>query len=224
LPFGFAHFAIIAAIPALAGLLAWVVRRGGAARATPIRLALAAVLTANELAWYGYRLHYEGFRFPDGLPLHLCDIALWLTVAACLRPIPWRYELAWYFGVCGSGAAVLTPDLWAPWPSYPTIQFFLAHGFVVVAVLTMTWGGMMRPRPGSPWRALAALNVYAAATGAFNAAFGSNYLYLCRKPGNFSPLDWFGPWPYYLVAGEAAAAVAFALLWLPFRQRFKSQL
>ena len=218
LPFGAAHIGIIAAIPALAALLALAIRRGGTVAGAAIRLGLGAALAVNELAWYAYRLRHEGFRFPDGLPLHLCDVALWLTVVACIRTVPRVYELAWYFGVCGSGAAVITPDLWAPWPSYPTIQFFVAHGLVVAAVLAMTWGGILRPGPGSAWRALLVLNAYAAAVGAFNAYFGTNYLYLCRKPAGFSPLDWFGPWPYYLMAGEALAAAAFLLLWLPFRR------
>jgi hypothetical integral membrane protein (TIGR02206 family) len=215
--FGAAHAGILAAIPIGAGLLGLAARRG-AAGARRIRLVLGILLVANELVWYAYRLRHEGIRFPEGLPLQLCDVALWLTAAACLRPAPWCYELAWYFGVCGSGMALLTPDLWAPLFSYPTMQFFLAHGLVMVAALTMTWGRMMRPRPGSARRALLALNGYAAVIGVFDALFRTNYFYLCRKPANFSPLDWFGPWPLYLIAGEAFAAIAFTLLWLPFRR------
>ena len=215
--FGPAHIGIIAAILIVAGLFGAAARRS-AATARRVRLVPGILLVVNELVWYVYQLRYGGIRFPEGLPLQLCDVALWLTVAACLRPTQWCYELAWYFGVCGSGMAVLTPDLWAPLFSYPTMQFFLAHGLVVAAVLAMTWGRMMRPRPASARRALLVLNGYAAVVGAFNAVFGANYFYLCRKPAGFSLLDWFGPWPFYLIAGEAFAVIAFTLLGLPFRR------
>ena len=120
--------------------------------ATPVRYSLAAFLTINELIWYGFRYSQEGFRFPEGLPLELCDLSLWLTILACVTLRPLIYEFAYFAGIGGSMMAVLQPDLWAPLCSYPTIYFFLAHGGVVVAVLYLTWARLRRPRPGSMWR------------------------------------------------------------------------
>jgi hypothetical integral membrane protein (TIGR02206 family) len=62
------------------------------------------------------------------------------------------------------------------------------------------------------WRAFAVLLVYAGMVGAFNALLGTNYMYLCRKPGGGSLLDLLGPWPLYLVGGAAAALAMFAML------------
>jgi hypothetical integral membrane protein (TIGR02206 family) len=114
---------------------------------------------------------------------------------------------------------VLTPDLWAPSWSYPTAYFFGAHGGLVMILLYLTWAGVARPRRGAWLRALAWANGYAALIGAFNALFKTNYMYLCRKPAGASLLDWLGPWPVYLLAGEALAAALFFLLSLPFRNR-----
>ncbi len=212
--FGAEHLAILAAIPCLALLLA----RFGRRRAREIRLTLGVFLLVNELAWYGFRLRTEGDRLPEILPLQLCDLALWLTVAALLTLKPWAYEAAYFFALAGSGMAVLTPDLWAPSWSYPTWYFFLAHGGVIVAVLFLTWGRVLRLRPGCVLRAMLIVNLFAIVVGAVNAVFHTNYMYLCRKPEGASLLDYLGPWPWYLAAGELVALALFWLLWLPFRK------
>ncbi len=151
------------------------------------------------------------------MPLQLCDVVVWLTVFAAWTARTALFELTWFWGVAGAGMAILTPDLWAPCWSYPTIYFFLSHGLVVVIPIFLWASGITRARPGSPWRALIWVNVYAAAVGAFNAVFKTNYMYLCNKPEGASILDWFGPWPWYILAGELLALALFWLLWLPFR-------
>ncbi len=214
--FGPIHLAIIAAVPAVgAALAAWAAARPGTTR--PIRLALAAAIAAHELAWYGYTMATGSFRPPHGLPLDLCDVVLWLTVYALATLRPWALDLAFYFGIAGSGMAILTPDVGAPFPSYPAVAFFVAHGGVVAAILFLVFSGKLRPRPGSWWRALVWVNAYAAGVFAFDAEFGTNYMYLCEKPAAPSLLDLLGPWPWYLLGAEVIAAVLLALLYVPFR-------
>ncbi len=214
--FGPAHLLILTSVPVLGLVLANWCRKGHTAE-RGIRYLIALFLSVNELVWYAYRLHYEGFRFPYGLPLNLCDLTLWLTVVAILSLNQWAFELAYFAGLGGSGMALITPDLWAPFPSYPTVYFFLAHGVVVAAILMVVWSNIAVPKPGCLRRALVLLNAYAVVIGVFNAIFGTNYMYLCSKPAGTSLLDYLGPWPLYIAGGEVAAFVIFWLLWLPFR-------
>jgi hypothetical integral membrane protein (TIGR02206 family) len=114
--------------------------------------------------------------------------------------------------------ALLTPDLGGDVPAYAAVQFFVAHGAVVASVLFLLLTGALRPRPGSWWRVFLAGNVYAAAILLFDLRYGTNYLYLREKPAAGSLLDLFGPWPWYVLAGDAVALVVLWLLHLPFRR------
>lgn len=211
------HFLLVAAVIATAAALIALLRRRPALGRTT-RFVLASVLAVNELVWYGYRVHEAGFRFPGLLPLQLCDITLWMTVAAAFTLAPRVYEIAYFCGLGGSGMALLTPDLWARFPSYPAVYFFLSHGIVVITLVALAGGRLVRPRPGSLWLALAFLNIYAALVAVFDAIFKTNYMYLCEKPVSASLLDYFGPWPVYVFVGDLFALALFWLLWLPIRR------
>jgi len=216
--FGPVHMAILIAVVGLAMLLCGLARKSTRSGQW-VRYGLGTFLALNELIWYGYRIHGEGFRFPEGLPLQLCDVTLWLTVIALFTLQPLAFETAYFAGLSGSGMALLTPDLWAPLRSYPTVYFFVAHGLVVASILMLVLSRQANPRPGSVWRIFGVLNAYAALVGAFNTIFKTNYMYLCRKPASASLLDVLGAWPFYLMACEGLALFLFWLLWIPVRER-----
>jgi hypothetical integral membrane protein (TIGR02206 family) len=212
--FGLVHLTWLGAIVA-AGIGLATLCRAHPHLARPIRLSLGILLGLNELIWWVFRYSHEGFRFPYNLPLQLCDVTVWATVIACLTLAPKAVEFDYFAGIAGAGMALLTPDLWTPWPSYPAVYFFLAHGGIVLGIAVLVFGKVVRLRAGAPWRAFGMLVAYAAAVGIFNAVFKTNYMYLCTKPGNASLLDSFGPWPGYLGVTAVVALVLFWLLWLP---------
>lgn len=216
--FGPTHIAILSAAPAAAAILALLARRFRQ-QEKAIRLALGAFLILNAFFWYGYQAWRHWLSFPGSLPLELCDATLCLTIIALFTLSAAIFDLAYYGALAGTSMALLTPDLWEPFPSFATVEFFLTHGTVVVAVLYLVWAGSARPRPGSVWRAMLAVNAFAAAVGVFNVIFKTDYMYLCWKPANPSLLDFMGRWPWYIASGEGIALVLFTLLYLPFRPR-----
>jgi hypothetical integral membrane protein (TIGR02206 family) len=212
-----AHLGIVASVPLIGwSLAAWGRRRPRAARG--IRFTLAAAIGVNELVWYGYAAAHGWFAPPAGFPLDLCDVVLWLTVYALVTPRAWALDAIYYLGLAGSGMAVLTPDLSAPFPSYPGVKFFLAHGGVVAAILFLVWTGALRPRRHSWWRVFLGVNAYAAVVGVVDAWFGTNYMYLRDKPESSTLLDLLGPWPWYLLGAEGVALFLLWLLYLPMRR------
>jgi hypothetical integral membrane protein (TIGR02206 family) len=214
--FGAVHLSLLALIATGCVIAALLVRRGHLPP-TSTRVALGAGLATNEIIWWVFRYSQEGIRFPENLPLHLCDLTLWATVIACLTL--WRpaVEVGWFGGLAGAGMALLTPDLWSPWPSYPAVYFFLAHGGILIGMSAVVVGRMRPLEPGAVWRAFGVVLAYALAMGIFNAVFDTNYMYLCRKPEAQSLLDALGPWPAYLASSGVVALLLFWLLWLPVR-------
>ncbi len=203
---------MIAAIAAALSLLC--LRKSISTRA--IRLTLGWGLIVNELIWWAFRYSHEGVHLRN-LPLQLCDLTLWLSAIACLTLFQPVVEFAYFAGLAGAGMALITPDLWSPWPTYPAIYFFIAHGGIVTAVAVLVFGKIAPLRPGAVWRAFGLLVAYAVCIGIVNAVSGANFMYLCRKPANASPMDVFGPWPLYLLPAAAGGLMLFWLLWLPAR-------
>ncbi len=211
------HILLLLVIAAAAILLCLLCRRNPA-RARIVRLFLGYGIAVNEVVWWTFRYWHEGIRLSN-LPLQLCDVTLWAVVVACIFPVGLLVEFAYFAGMAGAGMALLTPDLWSPWPSYPAVYFFVAHGGIVIGAAVLVFGGICPPRRGAIWRAFGLLIGYATLVGACNALLGTNYMYLCRKPGSGSVLDLLGPWPVYLFGGAAAALALFALLSIPLRAR-----
>jgi hypothetical integral membrane protein (TIGR02206 family) len=209
------HILLLGVVIAAAMTLSSLCRRNRLA-SRALRFVLGYGIGTNELTWWVFRYAHEGIHLTN-LPLQLCDVTVWATVVACIICVPLAVEFSYFTGLAGSGMALLTPDLWSPWPSYPAVYFFLAHGGIVVACAVLVFGRITTVRPGAIQRTFGLLAGYAVVVGIFNAFAGANYMYLCRKPANPSLLDFLGPWPVYLLGGAAVALALFWLLWLPVR-------
>lgn len=219
--FSLQHIVILAVIPAVGGALAFISQQQPST-AKWIHRSLGVVLLVSTLVWYGVVVANNWFSFPEFIPLHLCDITLWLTIIVAFTRNQFCFELTYYWGVAGTTMALVTPDVGNLALTYPTIQFFLSHGIVVISALFLVWSGRMKPGRYSLWKAFAALNIYALGIGLFNLIFHTNYMYVCGKPSNASLLDYLGTWPIYLVTSDVLALLIFWLLWIPYRRGLPS--
>ena len=219
--FGPVHLFALVLVPLLGAGLA-VAQRRFPRRCREFRYGLAGLLLACTSWYYGTFLMHGERLFPSHLPLELCDLSFWLMIFMLLWVRPAVFDVAYYWAVAGAGMALLTPNLVRP-TVVDEVQFFANHGLVVVAVLYLVWSGQARPRRGSVWRALIAVNIAAVFVGAFDYWFKTDYMFLCTKPPTVSLLDAFGPWPWYILACEGTAVVLFGLLYWPFWRRDESE-
>ena len=182
-----------------------------------LAVGLAVVLLLNRVTALGWGYHENRIHhWPDALPMHLCDWASFAVIIALVWRGQLAYELAYLWGLSGTFQAVLTPDLTETFPNPFFIGFFVDHCGIIVSVLFLTWGLAMRPKPGAVLRACAWSQVYLVCAGGINWLFHTNFGYLSAKPKNGSLLDYFGPWPWYILTLEAMTFVFFTAFYSPF--------
>lgn len=213
--FGPDHLAVMAVtLLGVAGVVGW----AGCRQNTDLRQdndqtwrrTAAALLAVNEGAAWLIALLQGKAR----VPLQLCDIALVLAVWALWSPRPVVATLVYYWALMGSLQAILTPDLAYGFPDYWFIKFFITHSGTLLAGLYLAKTGRVAREAYWPVRVWLITTAYAAIALTLNLVFGTNYGYLRAKPIQPSLLDYFGPWPVYLLVMECVAMVC---LWLCYR-------
>lgn len=196
--------------------LVWAVRRAGSRRLDrAARWGLAAACLASEVflviwwSWAGAPLKYL-------LPLHLCDVSILLAPLALLTGSRLCYELLYFWGFGGAMQGLLTPNVSEGFPSIRCVCGFVAHGLIVTSALYATVVMRQRPTARSLLKAWLIANAYALLLIPANLAMETNYMFLLYKPVTPSLLDVMGPWPWYLVVGDAVALLVMGLCYLPF--------
>ena len=214
--FGADHLVALGVIAAATIAAIALVRRRPGAAALVRRLLATALLMLMTVALILSR--EQGESWATLAPLQLCDAAIFIAAWALLTLNPLAAEVAYFWGGAGTLLAVITPDLSVGFPAPEFFSYFALHGAVIVAAYLLPFGLGRTPRPGAVWRVLLVTNLYAALVGAIDFACRTNFLYLRAKPAGPTPLDWFGPWPVYLLVAELVAWLLFTALALPFRR------
>ncbi len=215
--FGAAHLGALATVTVLAVSLVALVR-GRPALGRPVRLVLAVGIAALVVFEFSVGVREGWLGWGAVLPLELCDAALVLALITLVVPRRASAEVVYFWAVSGSVLAMLTPDLAWDFPRWEFVVFFGLHGLVFASALVLVFGLGLRPRPGASLRVWAITLAWAAFVGLVDVAFGTNYMYLRRKPPSATPLDWMGPWPVYVAVGAVVALALFLLVGLPFRR------
>lgn len=176
---------------------------------------LALCLSFAVLGWIGIRLALGDFDHATDLPLDICNI-----VALALPLLMWRpnyrvHEVLYFWVLAGTIQAVLTPHLYDGFPHFTFFKYWIVHGGLVVYAVYISAAFRFYPDWKSLWSAFGYLQIYALIVLILNLALGANYMYLLGKPPTASPLDYLGPWPWYLLVAEALALALFVLVLLP---------
>lgn len=181
------------------------------------RYAFAAFIALQQASLYIWYTAAGEWSLEVTLPIQLCDLSVFLSVAVLLTKRQFISELLYYWGIGGATQAILTPDIGNyTWPHFVFYQFFVSHGVILLTCIYMISVEKFKPSPKSVLKAFVITNLYGILMLLVNHLTGGNYLFLSRKPAGGSLLDLLGPWPWYLISLDAVAFFLFLLLYLPF--------
>ncbi len=173
-------------------------------------------LAADAVTYTVAEIRQGTWSASTSLPLALCNVAVLVAAVACWWHVPVLVELTWFWGLAGTLQGLATPDLDVGFPHLVFFEYVAGHAGIVVAALVLVIGMHQWPRPGSVWRVLLISVAWTAVVGAADALTGGNYMFLRRRPGEWTLLSVLGPWPWYLLSATLVALVLFSLLYAPF--------
>ena len=216
--FGREHLLWLLICLALVAALCLSYRRCKARSRTRFRRAMGLAVLGCELA-KDINLLAQGVFSVYYLPLHLCGLAVFLTLWHSLRPGETLGNLL--YGTCMPGAlfAALFPD-WTAYPafSYHSIVGFTVHALLIAYPLSLVLAGDLRPDARRLPRCLLWLLGMAVPVYFFDRAVGANYMFLLLPAGG-SPLAWFASFlgtPGYLLGYVPMIVLVWLALYLPF--------
>jgi len=168
-----------------------------------------------------YNFYLGLWSLQDSLPLHLCGIMWFVAIYMLITKKQWAFEILLFIGMPGGIHSLLTPELTHGDSLIHKIDFFLAHGGLILAPFYAIFVLKMWPRKSSWLFSFFKLQILVITVGILNYFLESNYMYLSKPPIADNPLipdksSFFGAWPYYIVIFEIAVFAHAFIINLPF--------
>lgn len=172
-------------------------------------------LSLTVLIWTAIHIVYGRFDAAINLPLSICNLFAVAAPFLFWKPNHRRFEVIYFFVLAGTLQAIITPDPGGGYPSYGFFKYWLIHCGLVVVVVHHLLAFKLYPRAKGILRTFVWMNIYIVCLIPINIGLEANYFYMMNKPVNPSLLDFFGPWPIYILVTECLAMGFFALAYLP---------
>ncbi len=181
---------------------------------------LGLVLLAEFIGEHVLRQCLDSYGpWRENLPLHFCSIMMVISFIALWWQQRWACAFTYFSVLSASIQALITPALVKGFPSIAFFIFFLSHGLLFVAALTIPIVLGWRARGTDIVRSVLLGDVYLLCIIPVNIWLGTNYGFTQHGPEEGSILDYLGPAPWYYLWLQIPALLLFCLMYLPVRQR-----
>ncbi len=176
--------------------------------------AISIILALTVVLWIAIRIKLGEFDKTTDLPLDFCNLSALLMPMLMWHPTLAIHEILFFWILTGTFLASVTPYLQNGFPHFTFLKYWIVHGGLVVLTIYHTAVFDLQPEWMSVLRSFAWLNVYTLVMWIANKLVGSNYFYLLGKPPAPTLLDYFGPWPWYLLVCWGLALIFFTLIYI----------
>ena len=181
------------------------------------RIGLFLIVGTNEIAWFLYR-HFA-FQLPlvDNLPLHLCDVSVFIMLFTLATGSKTLAELSYYMGAVGALLAVCFPAISETGSIrlIAEIRYFITHIALVGVGVYFTFGRHHYPQLSSILRSYVFIHLYALLVTPLNLLLDTNYFFTLAAPAQLGFIHHYPHW-VFLAVTSLIFLCAFALLHIPF--------
>ncbi len=214
------HLAAVVLFIMLCGILVVAVKRLPRGTVKAVRQVAGAIMGIITTAYFIWVLNPKRLVWDETAPFHVTDLLRYITPLALGTGNPTATALSYYWGLFLNPMAIFFPDMafvqdkkWLQ-----ELAYWYFHIMATVVPVVLTFGLGYRPN-WKDWRVVAGITmVWAAVSGVANKATGGNYFFSNGHPRGWSPLKFFGPWPWYLLICAPGLPFVFALMTGVWRQ------
>ncbi len=182
--------------------------------------ALAATIALEFVIEHIVRLCLNSYGpWRENLPLHFCSVMMVIAVIALWRRQHWACAFVYFSVLTASIQALITPALVQGFPSVAFFFFFLSHGLLFIAALTIPVVLGWRAKLVDTLRCVLLGDLYILCAIPINTWLGTNYGFTQHGPAEGSMLDYLGPAPWYYLWLQLPALGLFLLMFIPVRKK-----
>jgi len=169
------------------------------------------VLQAGYYAW----MFATGKADFELLPLGLCHLSMYVTVALLLTQSKTLFTIIFPWAIIGAALSLILVDLAYQFPHFRYIHYFGNHGMFLFGVLYMAVVKGYRLTYKGLWMSGLVLIALAVIVYPINLALGTNHLFLIQLPTPARPIGaLFGDW--WMAGYVGMVFILFHLIYLPF--------
>jgi hypothetical integral membrane protein (TIGR02206 family) len=180
--------------------------------------ALVVFIVAGEIATWIWKLMIGRFDVRESLPLHLCNISIFVEFfAVFLKRSALLKEFSYALSMPSALAALITPGWYYPIVSFQYLISALTHTILVLVPVLLVWGDGFRPDIRRLPKVSVLFILFIALAVTSNIIFGSNYMFLAYVPQDTVLVNfqtWFGN-PGYELAEFLLLLIIWTILYLP---------
>lgn len=180
-------------------------------------LVYISLIPLAGLIFYTYMKWSLGiYDYKKDLPIHLCRLLAMVSPLVYYKENKFWTGVFYFWIVVGTMNAILTPEVHYAFPHWGYFAYFIMHCFLVILAIYYVVVFKIKITTKDMWNAFWMSNLILLISFPINLLLGSNYLYSRGVPEAASLLDYFGPWPWYLVTVQFIGLAFFFLAYLPF--------
>ncbi|MCQ4619132.1 TIGR02206 family membrane protein [Corynebacterium sp. CCUG 59401] len=208
------HLSILVLFIFLCGILVMAVKKLPGSVVKASRKVASAIMLLISTVYFVWVLSPSRIVWDETAPFHVTDLLRYITPLALGTENPTATALSYYWGFFLNPMAIFFPDMAYVQDNWrlQELGYWYFHLAATIVPVVLTFGLGYRPS-WKDWRVVSGITMaWAGVSGVVNKLTGGNYFFSAGHPRGWSPLHWFGPWPWYLLICVPGVPVVFSLM------------